>query len=140
MTGRSELESRTKGTPRDFEIDRGRCSRGAWLDESGIIDLPVSPGVRRVSVNDPFPPCRARLRWPVGYSVRDLADLAEDEAEETNPRRFVYSDAELDAWTMIVNVVLEETIGPQLPCMHARPTCMRGAPLVGPEDHRRWRR
>lgn len=140
MIGRSELGFGTQGTPGDSALERGRYGRATAFDDSELVDMPVAPTLRRVSANDPFPPCRARLRWPAGCSVRDLADLADDEEAETDPSRFVYSDAELDAWATIVNTMLEDVIGPQLPNAHAHQRCMPSAPLVGPEDHRRWRR
>jgi hypothetical protein len=72
--------------------------------------VPVLPLRRR----DAFPPCRQLASWPGNYPTAELADLEDDEDAETEPARFVYSEAELEGWACIVNVLRDEVTGPHL--------------------------
>jgi hypothetical protein len=82
--------------------------------EMSIGVLRPVPTFRRVASREPFPPCRALAAWPANYPVGELADLDEEEAAETDPARFVFSDAECDGWRGIVTALLDELEGPRL--------------------------
>jgi len=77
-------------------------------DSEGLFDVPPPAWFRRNRTNDPFPSCRELMRWPAGFRAEDFADLRADELAETDPGRFVYSDAEMDAWAGVVAGVLDD--------------------------------
>ena len=78
------------------------------------LDLPASPWLRPATRRDPFPPCGELLTWPANYPAGELADLTEAEADEDDPARFVYSDAEREAWGQIVAALIDEMSAPSL--------------------------
>jgi hypothetical protein len=79
-----------------------------------INDIPPAAAFQLLSVREPFPPCRALRSWPANYPASELADLDSEEAAETDPSRFVYSDAELEGWSTIVRHLLDEVAGPHI--------------------------
>jgi hypothetical protein len=91
-----------------------QCSSEYLRVDDIELEVPAPPWVRLPSRRDPFPPCEALRAWPQNVSVGELADLTEAEMAEDDPERFVYSDAELEAWAQIVASLLDETTGPTL--------------------------
>ena len=97
------------------------------LEAELALDLPAPPWLRPCSRRDPFPPCGELLAWPANYPAGELADLTEAEAAEEDPARFVYSDAEMEAWGQIVAALIDEM---QAPSRFLGPSFARIRPAV----------
>jgi len=83
-------------------------------DELEFADIPPPVWLRRRNQSDVFPCCDELLGWPVGVCAGEFADLSEAEMAETDPLSFVYSDAEMEAWSTMVAEVLRELSEPRL--------------------------
>ena len=86
--------------------------KGDARRQASFLELPTAVQLRHTDSSDLFPPCEALRSWPAGFRAGEHADLNQEEMDETDPSKFVYSDGELEAWGQIVGQLLATVEGP----------------------------